>query len=390
MVSPYPPSRDGIGDYTAALVGALAGEGHAVGVVAPRAAAGAPAEVLAALGGSAAERAVLRRRVAAFAPDVVHVQFAVAAFGTRAPALWGFLCGLRAETGVPVVVTAHEVTRDTAILRGAGRLLYRLVCARADRLLVHTDVAARALGRIGADTGRVAVLPLHRRPPPTPATDARALRAAHGLGDDRVLLAFGFVHVDKGLDDLVAALALLRDRGDPSLASARLVVAGTVRRRSGAFRVFEARDRLYLARVRRLVAREGLGGLVTFTGYVPEGAVAAWFDLAEGLVLPYRRIEQSSVASLAAALGAPVVASRAGRLAEDFGDPRWTFAPGDRDGLATALSSFLGRREDGDRRDRGPRSADGADLDAVAHALVASYAAVLTPRARQERPVEHA
>ena len=391
MVSPYPPCRDGIGDYAAALAGAFTDAGHAVRIVVPRPGAGAPADVLGALGGSAAERAALRRRVAAFAPDVVHVQFAVAAFGTRTPALLAFLRAIRAASGAPVVVTAHEVTRDTAILRGPGRALYRRICAGAARVLVHTGAAARELtDRVGADAARVAVVPHHRRPPPAPTTDARALRAAHGLGDERVLLAFGFIHVDKGLDDLVAALALLRARDAQALAAVRLVVAGTVRGRSGAFRLFEARDRLHLARVRRLVAREGLGGRVVFTGYVPEGAIAPWFDVAEGLVLPYRRIEQSGVGSLAAALGVPVVASRAGSLAADHGDPRWSFAPGDRAALAAALAGFLGRDRRPSGGDRVARRADDADLDVVARAVLAIYDPLRTGQTTQERHVEHA
>lgn len=383
-MSPYPPGRDGIGDYSAALAGAFARDGHDVRVVVPRPAAGSPPEVVGALGGSAAARAALHRRVAAFAPDVVHVQFAVAAFGTRLPGLWAFLRALRRASGAPLVVTAHEVTRDTATLGGPGRLLYRRLCGAAARALVHTPAAARELtGRIGVDAGRVAVVPHHRRPAPAPGTDAASLRAAHGLGDDRVLLAFGFIHVDKGLDDLVAALALLRS-GDPvALDGVRLVVAGTVRRRSGAFRLFEARDHLHLARVRRFVAREGLAARVAFTGYVPEGAVAPWFGLAEALVMPYRRIEQSGVGSLAASLGVPVIASRAGSLADDHGDPRWAFAPGDRAGLAAAVGAFLA--EGGAPA---PARSGGADLHAVARAVLAAYPTTATTT--RERDVEHA
>ncbi|WP_217915585.1 glycosyltransferase [Miltoncostaea marina] len=382
-VAPYPPSRDGIGDYAAALTGAMSAAGHEVRVVTPRFATAAPAEVIGALAGPREGGDVALRRVAAFAPDVVHVQFAVAAFGTGVPALLRFIAEVRAATGAPVVVTAHEVTRDTAMLRLPGRLLYRRLCAGAARVLVHTGAAARALvDEVGVDAARVAVVPHHRRPPPEPAVAPGELRARHGLGDARVLLAFGFVHVDKGLDDLVAALAALRARRPDALTGVRLVVAGTVRPRSGAFRAFEARDRLHLARVRRAIAREGMGELVRFTGYVPEGEVAPWFGLAEALVLPYRRIEQSGVGSLAAALGVPVVASRAGGLAEDFGDPRWTHEPGDREGLAAAIERLLARSP-AEAAGRPPRRAAGAGLDEVARSILASYHAVTSAPTRE-------
>jgi len=53
-VSPYPPQRDGIGDYTAALAEATRGHGHDVAVVAPEDIWSVPADVAApfALGGA--------------------------------------------------------------------------------------------------------------------------------------------------------------------------------------------------------------------------------------------------------------------------------------------------------------------------------------------------
>src|SRR5437763_7091735 len=142
--------------------------------------------------------------------------------------------------------------------------------------------------------------------------------------------SFGFIHVDKGLDDLVVALSRLpRD--------VRLAVAGQVRRRSGPFKPFEWRDRLHLRRVRRLIRRHGLGDRVAFAGYVPEGDVRAWFELAEAAVLPYRRIEQSGVANLAAAAGTPVLASEVGGITE-VGDPRWRFPARDPERLAAVLA----------------------------------------------------
>ena len=361
-VTPYPPQRDGIGDYTAALAEATRAAGHEVVVVAPRAAPGAPPEVMGDLGGGAA----IAERLRAVDPDVVHVQFAVAAFGTRIPALLRLLRALRPLRG-RVVVTAHEATRDTARLHAPGRALYRRLCLLADLVLVHTASARDELTvRIGARPESVLVVPHHRRPPPLATTDAATLRARHGIGDARVLLAFGFVHVDKGLDDLVKALGRL-ERG-----AAHLVVAGDVRRRTGAFRAFELADRRHLASVRRSVDRLGLAPFVHITGYVPEGEVAPWFDAADAALLPYRRIEQSSVGSLAAALGVPVLTSTAGSLTDDYGDPRWSFPPGDPARLARVLEAFLAApRADAPRT--APRAAAGADIAAVAAATLDAY-----------------
>ncbi len=357
-VSPYPPARDGIGDYTAALAAATRAAGHEVAAIAARPGAGGPPEVIGGLRDAA--------RLREFGPDVVHVQFGVAAFGTRVPALFALLRRVRG-TGARVVLTAHEVTRDTALMRGPGRALYRALARCADVVLVHTPAARDAMAALAGPATPVVVVPHHRRPPPAPTTDARALRDRHGIGDAPLLLALGFVHPDKGLDDLVGAL------GDLPRGAAHLVVAGGVRRRSGAFRAFELADRRHLARVREQARRAGLLPWVHWTGYVPEGEIAPWLDAADAAVLPYRRIEQSGVGSLAAALGVPVLASDAGSLADEYGDPGWSFPAGDRAALAALLARFLAARDGAGPR-AGARPASGADIDDVAARTLAAYA----------------
>jgi glycosyltransferase involved in cell wall biosynthesis len=358
-LSPYPPARDGIGTYTAAFAGAMDARGHEVRVVAARPDPDSPPEVIAALPLHNRDRAALVARVRLWAPDVVHVQFAVAAYAARLPALLRLVAALRAA-GLPVVMTMHEVTRDTESLRAPGRALYRRAAALADHVVVHTGNALDELrGPVGATAAAAAVIPHPRTELPPAVRSAAQLRATHGLGGDRVLLAFGFIDVDKGLDDLVRAFALLPDR-----AGVRLAVAGAVRARHGVFRVFELRDRLHLRRVRALVAKLGVEGSVTFAGYVPGGDVRGWFELAAAAVLPYRRIEQSGVANLAASAGTPVLASTAGEL----GALR-TFPPRDPVALAGVLHSFL--RAPAPQPDP---EATGSDLPAIVDRTLDLYA----------------
>jgi glycosyltransferase involved in cell wall biosynthesis len=340
-VSPFPPAKDGIGTYTQVLGRALRAAGHEVAVAAVRSHADAPAEVIGALSGYGAP-AALRSAVARFKPDVIHVQFAVPAFGSRTPALVRWL-GELAGGPTPIVTTMHEVTRDTALLRGPGRALYRRIAAHSDHVIVHTRAGlANLTGRVGADGGRAAVIPHFSTEPPAAGTTAAELRARFGLGAARLLLAFGFIHVDKGLDDLIRAFVLCRRRAPALLRDVRVVVAGTVRERTGLFRVFEARDRLHLARVRRLARKHGVMDHLLFTGFVPDGDIAAWFDAAEAVVLPYRKAEQSGVANLAQAFGVPVIATTSGGLAELFAGSPWTVPPRSPEQLAATLLRFLG------------------------------------------------
>jgi len=369
-LTPYPPARDGIGDYTAALAGAVRARGHDTCVVVPRPLDGAPAEVAGALSWRPDRDPALTQAIARFAPDVVHVQFAVAAYGLRTGALIRWIAALRASLGVPVVVTMHEVTRDTGLLRAPGRALYRRLARRSDTIIVHTQAARLALAGLGVPDGKVEVIPHPATRPPAAGAEPAVLRERFGLAGARILLSFGFVHVDKGLDDLVRALGRLRRSAALPLDDVRVVVAGAVRRRTGPLRVFEARDHLHLRAVLRLARRYGVRENLVLTGYVPQGDVTGWFRAAEAVVLPYRRIEQSGVAGIAAALGAPVLASRVGGLDEQFGGSPWMFPPRDPARLAAVLTAFLA--DPGADR-AGPRRA-AADLGQTSAATVAAYA----------------
>jgi glycosyltransferase involved in cell wall biosynthesis len=387
-VSSYAPERDGIGDYTAGLAGAVDTRGHDVRVVAVKAADGAPPEVIGSLPRTRAQARELRERIENWNPDVVHVQFAVATYGGRVPALLRLMNELR-DVRARRVVTLHEVTRDTASLRVAGRALYRRIAEWGDVALVHTKAARDTLsGPVGFDAERVALVPHPRRELPHAAISQAALRERHGLRDARVLLALGFVHVDKGLPDLVEALDLLT--ADSESGDVRLVVAGDVRTRAAAFKPFEWRDRAHLLLVRRAIRRAGLQDRVVLTGYVPEGEMKPWLELAEAAVLPYRRIEQSGIASLAASAGTPVLASEVGGLGREFSGERWQYPARDPERLAGVLRDFL--NEDAGARRPTVTEGQSPNLGAVADATLALYGAPAGPLPRtapETREVAH-
>ncbi len=375
-ISPYPPARDGIANYTRLLANAVSDADNEIAVIVPRDMPDAPPEVIGGTSGSRHWLTDIRAAVERWNPDVIHVQFAVAAFGTRTFWLLRCLRQFQQKRGIPVVVTLHEVTRESALLPIAGPALFRQLARHCEHLIVHTNIAFDTLTtKFGAPEARVSVIPHPRTQPPAPTATPDELRARFGLGDARVLLAFGFIHVDKGLDDLVRALGIIRRTSKVSVDDVRLAVAGSVRPRRGAFRFFEARDHLHFARILRLVKQNNLADLVVRTGYVPAGDVAAWFKLADAVVLPYRRTEQSGVASLARWFNVTVLASRVGGLAELFSESQWTFparAPAE---LAETITTFLaGKLSECTARS----SSSGADdLASVANSTLAIYRRVI-------------
>ena len=239
---------------------------------------------------------------------------------------------------------------------------------RADRVIVHTETA-QELYAAAIGTRPAAELVAHPRTelPASTVSDAE-LRDRHGLGQDAVVLSFGFVHVDKGISDLLLAAGRLRRRG--ALDGVRIVIAGEVRRRYGILRPFELRDQRYLRRLQRIIAQEGISENVIFTGYVPSGEVSGWFDLAAVAVLPYRRTEQSGAGSLARGAGTPLLTTNVGELASLGTFP--PVAPDAPQELADALDAALAAAPGAAREHRSE-----TDLPEIVAQTTAIYAEVI-------------
>jgi glycosyltransferase involved in cell wall biosynthesis len=187
---------------------------------------------------------------------------------------------------------------------------------QADALLVHSGEQADRAATLAGTRAYVAALPLHLPLLPCggPATDAAA------VGRRNRLLFFGIVRPYKGLDVLIQALA------KADVPEVSLTVAGEI---------WQGRDELL-----GLASDLGLASRVTLTeGYVPAEEVPRLFAQADALVLPYRSATASQNALIAFAYGIPVIATRAGALADAVTDGinGLLCEPGDVSGLAEAI-----------------------------------------------------
>ena len=167
------------------------------------------------------------------------------------------------------------------------------------------------------------------------------IRKTYGLEGKSVILFFGYIHVDKGIDHLLSAFAQARLL-EPRMAETRLVIAGSVRpRRLGLLKIFEKRDYKYRNKLHDMVRTLGLTGIVRFVPYVPEDQVGAWFRNASVVVLPYTNLEQSGVLNIALTCETPIIASRLGGLAETLSGTNALVTPGDENELAEKIILFL-------------------------------------------------
>ena len=200
--------------------------------------------------------------------------------------------------------------------------LSRRTLAEADVLLALSEPVAGALHELVPGVS-IEVLAHPANVRAAGGDGVRAWRERIGPVEGPVILFFGNVRQYKGLEDLVAALPIVR-RTVP----ATLVVAG---------RFFQSEER-----IRRLARDLGVRDAVKiFPSYVPVPDVSGLFEVADVVALPYRSASQSGIVAQAALFQKPVVATEVGGLPEAVGGRGIVVPPGDPASLAAGLVRAL-------------------------------------------------
>ncbi|MET9781900.1 glycosyltransferase family 4 protein [Nocardiopsis alba] len=239
----------------------------------------------------------------------------------QVPAYLGVLAGLRSVRGrrARVVVLCHNVLPHER--RAVDVSLVRALLRRVDGVLTHTDEQAHlAEGLLGFGRRRPLVASM---PPHLPETGGERAHPGGEAGERRHLLFLGIVRPYKGVDVLLRAMA----EGVPG--DVTLTVAGE----------FWGGSEETVALIRRL----GLVDRVHLReGYVPAEELPKLFAEADAMVLPYRAATASQNVWLAHEHGLPVVATRAGALADHVreGVDGLLCAPDDVADLARVLAEF--------------------------------------------------
>jgi glycosyltransferase involved in cell wall biosynthesis len=250
--------------------------------------------------------------------DLVHSQ------GWEIPqiGLLAVLC-LRA-TGTPTIQTSHGTFERAerflrvrlVVRRLTGRLISRsIVHTRADLERVTDWVGDRAVVIPHGEYGGLANQ--------GGSAEREGARAALAIPPSAtVTLMFGQLRTDKGLEDLVEAVALV-----PSL---HLLVGG---KEAGALAALGA----------RLEDPELAGRVTVREGFLDMTETAALFAAADTVALPYRAASQSGVLLLAYGFARPVVIYPTGGMLESVidGETGWICARSDVQALAHTLAETV-------------------------------------------------
>ena len=301
----YPPMQGGVADYTSLLAHEMTAQGAQVQVLSSVRAMGNPSTQVVSLArvprwDAACLYSQLERALAETRAQVVSIQYQTGAYDMR-PAI---NLAPRIFRKVPFVVTFHDL-REPYLFPKAGRVRRWVThhLARSARAAIVTNPADYR--QLQADS-RVSRLELITIPSNIAVVDDPALtdemRRRWALDEfDFVLGYFGLVNASKGVDDIISALALLRNEG---LRVGLLLIGGG----TGANDPTNAQT---LQAVRQQIDRLGLTQAVCWTGFLTPEEVSAAMRCAHCGVFPFRDGVSLRRASMMAAMShrLPVVST---------------------------------------------------------------------------------
>jgi len=261
--------------------------------------------------------------------DIVHANF--------------FMSGMVAQqfkqaTGTPFVVTFHALGRVRRLCQGQADgfpdlrfTIEEQLMQEADRIVAECPQDKEDMEKLyGADSGRIDIVPCGFDPEEFGPLSGGA-RAQLGLDeDDFLLLQLGRMVPRKGVDNVIRALAALRDR---HRVCARLLVVG------GNSAEPDPAVTPEIGRLMELAASLGVADSVTFTGQRPRAQLRDYYGAANVFVTTpwYEPFGITPVEAMAC--GTPVVGTAVGGIKHTVIDGKTGFLvpPNDPAALAEKL-----------------------------------------------------
>jgi glycosyltransferase involved in cell wall biosynthesis len=227
--------------------------------------------------------------------DVVHFQ------GVGTPLLDQFFLKPLARQ-LPVVLTVHDVKSHYERFVSRASFIKRSLHIPR-RLIVHYEDGKRQLtDHWGICSDRIDVIPHGIMPVQNPPALTDARKKLNLPQDRQIILFFGGIRPNKGLDVLIKSLETVKLFNEQVL----LVIAGGLL------------GRFSFEQYSNMIRNTGLSNHVqTFIKFIPEEDVDYFFAASDLVVLPYLKFEsQSGVLLRAYAHKKPVVASNVGAMGE--------------------------------------------------------------------------
>ncbi len=282
------------------------------------------------------------RRIEASGAQAVWVQHEYGIYGGSAGE---HLLALLDRVNVPLLITLHTILETP---NSDQRRVLEALLRRATKVIVMAEKGREILMRVhGTDARKIVTIP--HGVPDRPFADPASMKPAFGWADREVILTFGLLAPNKGIETMIEAM--------PAVAAAHpralYVVLGATHPHLVAHEGEAYRDRL-----KAQAARLGVADNVRFIdGFVEQAELLDYLQAADLYVTPYSNPAQitSGTLSYAVGVGKVVVSTPYVHATEILADDHGVLVDfGDSAGFARELVDLLGND---DRRNRLARRA---------------------------------
>ena len=235
-----------------------------------------------------------------------------------------------AFTGAKIVYTVHNVIPRHGRLRLYHRIIYRFIFFMCNHIIVHTESGKREIMALfGVKPGKISVIPHGDYKFFVPSGILSKVNSKELLGipmDSRVMLFFGAIRPNKGLDRLLYALSHIKK----IVPNIKLMIVGE-----------PCED---FSRYRSIIREESIEDIIfEKLEYVINKMVSIYFMACDLVVLPYYEVTGSGVLQIAYAFGKPVVATDVPGFREAIIESKngYLVSPNDIAELATRIIDIL-------------------------------------------------
>jgi glycosyltransferase involved in cell wall biosynthesis len=345
FISSYPPEKEGVGQFTKRLVDNFDDKKCDISILTFKYDTQYKnRQIYKVLGLNPKDLENTYQTLKLINPDIIHLQYATPVFRLLSPLLLAILWIFKKNYNPKVIFTFHEVSRETELLKIFGLVYYYVISSIADQIIVHTSEAKELLIRkCKINSRKINIIPLGLFSSTKDTKNAEIVFNVKNLGlpNKKIVLFFGYIHVDKGIEVLIKAVSQLFTKYPDMKSKVILVIAGDVRPRKGIFRLFELIDHIYKRKLLSLTKELSLENNVVFKGYIKDSEVIPLIKSSSVLVMPYKKVEQSGVLNIALNCNMPITASELGGLKELLGETGLTFESKDSICLEKKITQVL-------------------------------------------------
>ena len=296
-------------------------------------------------------------------------------YGIYGGAAGRYILALLRKLKMPLVTTLHTVLREPDANQ---RIVLEEIAQLSDRLVVMSELAAQLLREVYAvPDGKIDVIP--HGVPDMPFMDPNYFKDKFGTEGKSVLLTFGLLSPNKGIENVIRALPAILARHPNVVYIVSGVTHPHIRRREG---------ERYREELQALAEQLGVSShLILNNRFVSAEELVEHVGAADIYITPYRQEAQIVSGTLAIALGAgkAIVSTPYWHAKELLAEKRGVIVPFDNpDAIAEAVLALL--ENDAERhamRKRAYLHSRGTTWPKTARAYMASF-----QRARFERSLQ--